>query len=151
MATANTGNVDASNEIVIFQVGETYCGITIDNVQEINKNMEITTVYSAPDYVRGVINLRGQIVTIIDMRKKFHMEPTVISKLMNNVVVNSKGEQIGLLVDNVEDIIPANPEEILPSPPHMNDAMGKYFTGVYKLEEDLVAILDMEKLLSKEA
>ncbi|MBN2528690.1 MAG: chemotaxis protein CheW [Deltaproteobacteria bacterium] len=138
-------------EIVIFQVGETYCGITIDNVQEINKNMEITTVYSAPEYVRGVINLRGQIVTIVDMRKKFHMEPSEISKRMNNVVVNSKGEQIGLLVDNVEDIIPANQDEILPSPPHMNDAMGKYFTGVYKLEEDLVAILDMDKLLSKDA
>lgn len=150
MGTVNT-TTDHSKEIVIFQVGDTYCGITIDNVQEINKNMEITTVYSAPDYVRGVINLRGQIVTIIDMRKKFHLEPSEISKGMNNVVVNSKGEQIGLLVDNVEDIIPANPDEILPSPPHMNDAMGKYFTGVYKLAEELVAILDMNKLLSKEA
>jgi purine-binding chemotaxis protein CheW len=146
-----SNTVNAIEEIVIFQVGETYCGITIDNVQEINKNMEITTVYSAPDYVRGVINLRGQIVTIIDMRKKFNMEPTEISKRMNNVVVNSKGEQIGLLVDNVEDIIPASPDEILPSPPHMNDAMGKFFTGVYKMEENLVAILDMNKLLSKEA
>jgi len=138
-------------ELVVFRIGNSTCGLMIDNIQEINQNMELTEVYGSPDFVRGVINLRGQIVTIIDLRKKFGLETNNISLTMRNVVVKFEEEHIGLLVDRVDDIIIVDINDIQPPPSHDTGEMGKYFTGVYMLDDHLVAILDVEKILSKDS
>jgi purine-binding chemotaxis protein CheW len=109
--------------------------------------MDITPVHQAPDYVRGVINLRGQIVTVIDVRKKFNMPSRAPDKQSRILVVRSKNEDIGLLLDSVDDILPANPSQIEPAPAHLHEGMGQYFSSVFKLKNDLVAILDIDNIL----
>ena len=138
------------NEIIEYAVscvGDIICGFNIANVNEINKYIKITKVHGAPECVRGVINLRGKIVTVIDLRIKLGMEPLEIDEDMRIVVVRSKGEDIGLLVDNVDDILPAKASEIESTPYHMHQMKGRFFSSVFKLENDLVAIVDIEKVL----
>jgi len=87
-------------ELATFYVGDALCGMDILRVQEINKQLEITTVPRAPDFVRGIMNLRGQIVTIIDLGKKLGLGETGVNGKTRNIIVNSGDEYIGLLVSS---------------------------------------------------
>ncbi len=137
-------------EYAIFNVGDIACGIDIDIVREINRNIKVTPVHLAPDYVRGVINLRGQIVTVIDVRNKFGLETLELHKDMRVLVVRCEDEDKGLLVDGVDDISAASEDMLEPSPSHISESVRKYLSGVYKRDDELVALLDVEKLLKKE-
>lgn len=137
-------------EYAIFNVGDVICGLNIDSVREINRNLELTQVHLSPDYVKGVINLRGQIVTVIDLRRKFEMEPQELNEKMRIMVVRSGEEDIGLLVDGVDDIATTIEDEADPPPPHISGGVGQYLSGVYKMHQRLVCILDVEKLLRLE-
>ncbi|MFH1999857.1 MAG: chemotaxis protein CheW [Planctomycetota bacterium] len=136
-------------EYAIFNVGEIICGLDIKSVREINRNLEVTGVHLAPDYVRGVINLRGQIVTVVDLRQKFGMEPREFGKWTRVIVTRaSSGEEdIGLLVDGVDDIVQSLTEKLDQSPPHIDSIVGKYLSGVYKMDKKLIAILDVDRIL----
>jgi len=91
-------------EFSTFFVGGALCGINILNIQEINKHFEITKVPQAPDYIEGILNLRGRIVTIIDLGKKLGLAPVNRSKDSRNIIVNSEDEHIGLLIDSISDV-----------------------------------------------
>jgi len=90
--------------LATFYVGEALCGMDILKVQEINKQMEVTRVPQAPEYVSGVLNLRGRIVTIIDLGKKLGLSPTQPTEASRNIIVNSQEEHIGLLVAGIADV-----------------------------------------------
>ena len=139
--------MEENREIAVFQVDQILCGLNIDHVQEINKHINITHVYGAPDYVRGIMNLRGQIVTVIDMRMKFGLESIDFNDNMRIVVTKSNEENIGLLVDGVKDVITANLEQIEPPPSNVKGISSTYFTGVLKLKEALLMLLDKDKVL----
>ncbi len=139
--------MDENQEIAVFQVGQILCGLNINHVQEINKHINITKVYGAPDYVRGIMNLRGQIVTIIDMRKKFGLESVEFNEEMRIVVTKSNDESIGLLVDGVRDVIQANTESIEPPPSNVRGVSSRYFMGVLKMKDALLMLLDKERVL----
>lgn len=139
-----------NQELAVFRVGDMLCGIDISTVQEINKHLEMTTVYHAPRYVRGVLNLRGQIVTVIDLRNKFGLPSAEIHEEMRVVIVRSGGENIGFLVDGVDDVVIADPRELEPPPSNLGGISGDYFTSIYKTEDGLVALLDIEEILRKE-
>ena len=141
--------ITADREYAIFNIGDITCGVDIDMVREINRNIDITPVYLAPDYVRGVINLRGQIVTVIDMRKKFGMEMRELNKKMRILVVRFGDEDKGLLVDGVDDIVAGSSDQIELPPSHINSTICKYLQGVYKMEEQLVAIIDVNTILKQ--
>ncbi len=136
-------------ELTIFQVADVSCGLDTTDVQEINKHFEITKAYGAPDYLRGIINLRGEIVTVIDLRKKFGIETEELHANMRIVIVEDRGENIGLLVDRIDDIITAKPDMIEPPPSNVSGVTGEYFTGVLKTDESLIAVLDVENLLTQ--
>jgi len=138
------------DEYVVFRVDKLLCGLNIKSVQEINKNFDLTVVNQSSDFVRGIVNLRGQIVTIIDLRKKMELESKNIDSKMKNIIVRFGDELIGLLVDEVDDIISGNRDEILPNPPHLTGKIGTYFSGVYKVADELVGVLDIGKILNKE-
>lgn len=139
-------------EFVLFNVGDMHCGLETSCVQEIfNKNTEITVVHRAPQYVRGVINLRGDIVTIIDLRLKFGFEPLEIGDATQIVVVRHGDESIGLLVDSVSDVVSADPADIEAPPSNVGGITGAYFDGIYKLETELVVVLDKDELLRLDA
>jgi purine-binding chemotaxis protein CheW len=133
-----------------FYVGEALCGMDILKVQEINKLMEMTTVPQAPDYVMGILNLRGQIVTIIDLEKKLNLGKTELSDMSRNIIVNAQDEYIGLLVSRIGDVVEAKWEKMEPPPANIGGLQSKYFKGVFKTKERLIGILDVEKVLNNE-
>ena len=137
-------------ELTTFHVGDALCGMDILQVQEINKLMEMTKVPQAPDYVKGILNLRGQIVTIIDLGKKLGLGETDTAGAPRNIIVNAPGEYIGLLVSKLDDVVVAEPEKIEPAPANMSGIQGTYFSGVFKTDNNLIGILDTKEVLRME-
>ena len=148
-----SSNSKFENEIVelsTFYIGKALCGMDILKIQEINKDIKMTEVPQSPDYVMGILNLRGQIVTTIDLGKKLGLSSSELNDNSRNIIVNSKDEYIGLLVDRIGDVIKAERSKIERAPANVGEMQGKYFDGVYKLEDSLVGILNLEKVLNIE-
>jgi len=131
-----------------FFVGSALCGIDINVIQEMNKQMEMTKVPQAPSYVLGIMNLRGRIVTIIDLGRKLGLSPSKTTETSRIIIVNSRDENIGLLVDRVTDVVTAKWEDVEPTPSNIKGVKGKYFQGVLKSSKDLIAVLDVEEVLA---
>lgn len=143
--STNIGN--ESVELATFYVGEALCGMDILKIQEINKLMEMTTVPQAPEYVMGILNLRGQIVTIIDLGKRLGLSSITIDDFSRNIIVNSKNEHVGLLVSKIGDVITAEWDKVESPPANIGGIQGAFFKGVFKTENHLIGILDSEKVL----
>ncbi len=137
-------------EMATFYVGEALCGMDILNVQEINKLMDMTTVPQAPDYVMGILNLRGQIVTIVDLGKKLNLGRTKLNEMSRNIIVNAKDEYIGLNVSRISDVVEADLEKMESPPANIGGVQGKFFKGVFKTKDRLIGILDVERVLEHE-
>jgi purine-binding chemotaxis protein CheW len=137
-------------ELATFFVGEALCGMDILKVQEINKLIEMTRVPQAPEYVLGILNLRGEIVTIIDLGKKLGLKSTEMSDKTRNIIVNSNGEHIGLMVEQISDVVQAEWEKVEAPPANIGGVQGRYFTGVFKTKDHLIGILDVGKVLEEE-
>lgn len=137
-------------ELATFYVGDALCGMDILKVQEINKLMQMTKVPQAPDYVLGILNLRGQIVTILDLGRKLGLGETDISQDPRNIIVNSAGGHVGLLVRRISDVVTADMEKKERAPANMRGIQGEFFTGVYKTSDNLIGILNVDKVLSIE-
>ena len=140
----------STKELAIFQVGEMPCGLDTSQVREIIKNSQITEVHLAADYVKGVINLRGEIATVIDLRKKFGLPEADKEKNTEIVVVRIASENIGLMVDRVRDVIWADKKDITPPPSNIGGVTGIFFEGIFKMKNELVSILNCEELLKIE-
>lgn len=134
-------------ELATFFVGDALCGMDILKVQEINKLIEMTRVPKAPEYVLGILNLRGEIVTIIDLGKKLALKSTDLNDKTRNVIVNSNEEHIGLMVEQIGDVVQAEWGKIEKPPANIGGVQGRFFTGVYKTEDRLIGILDVDKVL----
>jgi purine-binding chemotaxis protein CheW len=135
-------------EIATFYVDDALLGIPIAQVEEINHHLELTPVPHVPPCVRGLMNLRGEVVTVVDLRVVLGLEPTAISRRTCNVVVRSRGEQVGILADRVGDVIRARRAEIEPPPANAAGADGRFLSGVCKLENELLSLLDVEQALA---
>jgi purine-binding chemotaxis protein CheW len=138
-------------EWIVLEVGNIRCGIPITQIQEINKQLDMTPVHHAPAYVRGVINLRGQIVTVVDLRVKFDLPPLDLDEERCIVVVRWLGESIGLLADRIQDIVVADAADILDPPANIRGVTGAFFSGIYPMEQGLVAFLRLPELLKYDA
>lgn len=149
MAEKNVETGNTNMELATFYVGEALCGIDILNIQEINKHFDITNVPQAADYVIGILNLRGKIVTIIDLAKKLGLSRINSGKDNRNIIVNSEDEHIGLMVDSISDVVHGTSEEIEPAPANVSGIKGKFFNGVLKTEDKLIGILDIEEVLKE--
>ena len=146
----NTEVQNETLELATFYVGDALCGMDILKIQEINKLMVMTKVPQAPDYVMGILNLRGQIVTIIDLGKKLGLSSTELTGKSRNIIVNSKGEYIGLMAARISDVMHSDISKIEPPPANIGGVQGKYFTGVFKTEDKLIGVLDVEEVLKEE-
>lgn len=149
---ANKKEVTDQNliELSTFLVGDALCGMDILKIQEINKLIDMTSVPQAPSYVLGILNLRGQIITSIDLSKKLGLGETNLSHDPRNIIVNSRGEHIGLLVKKISDVVQADTTKFEPPSSNMGEIQGEFFTGVYKTTDKLIGILDVEKVLHLE-
>lgn len=139
-----------SVKLATFYVGDALCGMDILQIQEINKLMTMTKVPQGPEYVLGILNLRGQIVTVIDLGKKLGMGETEPSLEARNVIVNSTGSSVGLLVKKIGDVVAVDLINKEPSPANMSGIQGKYFIGSYKRDNALIGILDISRVLGME-
>ena len=137
-------------ELATFYVGEALCGMDILKVQEINKLMDMTKVPQAPNYVTGILNLRGQIVTVIDLGKKLGLPRQEMDDSSRNIIVNADNEYIGLLVSRISDVVEAEWEKVEKPPANIGGVQGVYFKGVFKTKDRLIGILDVDRVLAED-
>ena len=138
---------DDTLQIVTFMVGNEQCGIHIMKVQEIIRVIGAVRVPKAPAYVGGVINLRGKIVPVIDLRNRMGKSVTEYTDSSRIIVVDSGSRLAGLVVDAVIDVINLNHNEIEPCPAIDENTKSKYIKGIGKKDERLITILNLEDLL----
>ncbi len=150
-ATEATATVVAGEvEFVTFFAGDLLIGVDILQAEEINRHIDVTPVPGAVECVRGVINLRGEVVTVVDLRTILGLPPTEITKRTRTVVVSSDGEQIGLLVDRIADVVRTRPDDIDPPPANAGGVDGRFFKGVLKLADELLVILDVTAAMTSD-
>src|SRR5579884_1674315 len=136
-------------QLVGFRIGKETFGVPIDLVHEIVRVPEITSVPDAPEYVEGVINLRGKIISVIDLRKRFG-EKTIERTRKNRILVAEiERKMVGLIVDAASEVLRISPNEIEDPPDVLDDAEVKYVTGVGKLNGRLVILVDLAKIMQK--
>ena len=141
---------DTLIQLVTFSIGEEEFGVDILKVQEIIRMVPITAMPNAPDYVEGVINLRGKVIPIIDFRKRFHIfDTTTVEEQNRRIVVVSIGSAtIGLVVDQVSQVLKLNADQISPTPSVAKGYDADAIIGVGRIGEKLLIILDLEKVFS---
>ncbi|MFQ5461876.1 MAG: chemotaxis protein CheW [Phycisphaerae bacterium] len=135
-------------EFATFFVGDVLMGVDIRQVREINRELLISEVPQAPNCVRGVVNLRGDVVTVLDLRVVLGMEPIEIGPRHRCVVVDDASERIGLLVDRISDVVTAHPEAFEPPPANVGGVDGRFLRSVYKLDSELLVVLDVMECLA---
>jgi len=127
-------------QLVSFNIGTEEFGVDILKVQEINRMVEITRVPQAPNYVEGVINLRGKVVPIVDLRKRFNLELKEYDKNTRIVVVDIDGNIMGMIVDSVSEVLRLSANTIEPPPDIVTGVNAEYIKGVAKLEDRLLIL-----------
>jgi purine-binding chemotaxis protein CheW len=147
---ATQGKSEELIQLVSFNIGEEEFGVDILKVQEINRMLDVTRVPNAPEYVDGVINLRGKVIPIIDLRRRFGMERKEKDKNTRIVVVELSGKIVGFVVDAVSEVLRIPKSVTEPPPPIVAGIDADYITAVGKLEDRLLILLDLEKVLSTE-
>ncbi len=136
-------------QLVTFNLGSEEFALDILLVQEINRRVEITKVPKTPEFVEGVINLRGKIVPVLDLRKRFGLVGHEFTAQSRIIVVNIDNRVLGLLVDSVSEVLQIPAHTIEPPPPLVAGIDAAYIKGIGKFEDRLLILLDLGKVLSK--
>jgi len=150
---SETGNVQLSGErvqVVSFHLGSEEYGVDISQVQEIIRMVEITHVPRAPHFMEGVINLRGQLIPIIDLRTRFSMQRAEHTKSTRIVVTEIGSKRVGIVVDSVSEVINIPLESVEPAPDMIAGVGTEYIQGVGKVGERLIILLDLTMVISGE-
>lgn len=135
-------------QLVSFKVGEAEFGVDILRVQEINKMMELTTVPNTPSFVEGVVNLRGRIIPVINLRSRLGLDVMEYDSETRIIVVDLYDKTIGFIVDEVKEVLRI-PKSITEQPPDIVSGVNsEYITAIGKLEDRLLILLDLSKILS---
>jgi purine-binding chemotaxis protein CheW len=135
------------NEFLTFALGGEEYGIEILKVQEIRGYEKPTTIANAPPFIKGVINLRGTIVPIIDMRVKFNLESAEYNAFTVVIILNVAGRVVGMVVDSVSDVITLAPDQLRPAPEFSSELETAYILGLGTLGERMLILMDIERLM----
>ncbi len=144
---------DKNDEVVqwvTFQLDQETYGINVMQVREVLRYSDIAPVPGAPEYVIGIINLRGNVVTVIDTRARFGLPAGELNGHSRIVIIESEDQVVGILVDSVAEVVYLNRSEIDTSPNIGNDDSAKFIQGVAHRDDQLLILVDFEKLLSNE-
>ncbi len=136
-------------QYLTFTLGEEHYGAEILRVQEIKGYTAVTRIPNTPDYIKGVLNLRGTIVPIVDLRSKFGMEKIDYTRFTVIVVVVVKDRVVGIIVDTVSDVLNIPRKEIQPPPKFGTQVDVSFISGIGKCGEKLVALLNIDRVLSE--
>lgn len=137
-------------QLVTFSIGEEEFGVNILKVQEINRTMEITKVPRAPNFVEGVINLRGKVIPIIDLRSRFGLASKPEDKDTRIIVIEINNVIVGFVVDAVSEVLRIPASTVEPPPPVVAGVESDYISAVGKLKDRLLIMLDLDKILTTE-
>jgi len=133
------------SQFCTFYLDKLLFGVELKGVQEVIRSLDMTHVPLAPEVVGGLINLRGQIVTAVDLRRRLELEARSAEALPMNVVVRSEDGAVSLLVDEIGDVVEADETTFETPPETLRGAVRSMILGVHKLENGLLHVLDMEK------
>lgn len=145
-APSATKSIGDQLQLVTFGLGEEEFGVDILAVQEINRMMELTRVPQSPTEVEGVINLRGKIIPVLDLRKRFRLAGKEANEHSRIVVVEVHGRVLGFIVDRVHEVLRIERGIVEPAPQMVCSIDSDFIAGVGKLEDRLLILLDLEKL-----
>jgi len=138
------------NEVLSFRLAKEEYAISILKVQEIRGYEEPTLLPSAPACIKGIMNLRGAIVPIVDMRILFRLGEPVYDQFTVVIVLNIKNHIIGMVVDSVSDVVTLTPEQMRAAPEMGSTTDGDYITGLGTVDERMLILLDIDRLMSSE-
>ncbi len=138
------------NEFIGFNIGEENFGVDIQTVKEVIRHKEITRLPKAPSFVKGVINLRGDIIPILDLRDRFGLEHREYNEMTRVIVVEVDDKSIGMVVDSVSHVQRIGEAEIEPPPPIVGGISAEYLRGVGKVGEKLIVLLNIDRILTVE-
>ncbi|MFZ2301985.1 MAG: chemotaxis protein CheW [Gallionella sp.] len=147
---ANEGQAANSGgrELLTFTLGNEEYGIDILKVQEIRGYDAVTTIANSPEFIKGVINLRGIIVPIIDMRIKFHLGNVTYNQLTVVIILNVANRVVGIVVDGVSDVITLTAEQLKPAPEFSSSLDTQYITGLGTVDDRMIIVMDIERLMT---
>lgn len=145
---SNKGDMNEILQLVTFNIGNEEFGVDILKVQEINKVIQVTKIPNAPNFVEGVINLRGKVIPVINLRTKLGLKKKEEDKNTRIVVIEIHNRTIGFLVDAVSEVLRIPRSITEPPPPMVAGVSAEYITAVGKLEDRLLILLDIDKILT---
>lgn len=152
MDSSITSEVDEDTQkgkFLTFSLGNEFYGLEIAYVTEIIGIQPITEIPELPDYVKGIVNLRGKIVPVMDVRLRFKKEPRQYNDRTCVIVIDIQDVSVGLIVDSVSEVLTIPEESIVP-PPEIKAVQNRYIKGIGKVEGDIKLLLDCEKILNED-
>lgn len=150
MANESANSIEEQVQCVTFTLEDETYGINVMQVQEVLREIEVAPVPGAPHYVMGIINLRGNVVSVIDARIRFGLPPKDSTDFTRIIVIEVQQHIIGILVDSVAEVVDIKRSEIETAPNVGTDETSKYIDGVVSRGEKLLILVDLNKLLSTE-
>ncbi len=149
-AATESGTPAAVHEFLAFTLGQEEYGIDIQKVQELRGYDAVTRIANAPDYLKGVVNLRGIIVPIVDMRIKFNLGTPSYDQFTVVIILNVADRVMGIVVDSVSDVITLTPDQLKPAPEMGSVLDTDYLIGLGTLDQRMLILVDIDKLMSSE-
>ena len=149
----NNNAGDSNDEVlqwVTYRLGDETYGINVMQVQEVLRHTEIAPVPGAPSYVLGIINLRGNVVTVIDTRQRFGLSPAPITDNTRIVIIEADKQVVGILVDSVAEVVYLRQSEIETAPNVGTDESAKFIQGVCNKNNELLILVDLEKMMTED-
>ena len=145
-----TSSAPNALEFLSFTLGQEEYGIDIQKVQELRGYDAVTRIANAPEHIKGVVNLRGIIVPIIDMRIKFNLGTPTYDQFTVVIILNIASRVMGMVVDSVADVITLKPEQIKPAPTMGSALDTEYLMGLGTIEERMLILIDLDRLMSSD-
>jgi purine-binding chemotaxis protein CheW len=147
-AAAAASGAAAANEFLTFTLGAEEYGVDILKVQEIRGYDTVTRIPDAPDFIKGVINLRGTIVPVVDMRLKLKLAKVEYNAFTVMIILNVANRVVGMVVDGVSDVINLTPDQIKPAPEFSGAMNTSYITGLGTIDQRMLILMDIERLIA---
>lgn len=146
----NSATNTAAGEYLTFVLGTEEYGLDILKVQEIRGYDAVTQIANTPDFIKGVVNLRGKIVPIVDLRIKFNLGKVEYNEFTVVIILNLNGRVVGIVVDGVSDVMALKEEQLRDVPSLVTNIDTKYIVGLATVEEQMLILVDIEKLMKSE-
>ena len=140
----------AERQLVVFQLGAELYGVEISRVHEIIRLQSVTRVPRAPSFVEGVINLRGKVIPVVDLRRRFGLPTSEHTRASRIVVVEIGDQVVGIVVDGVSEVLRVNTATVEPPSPVVAGIDSEYLHGIAKLTDRLVILLDLDRILARD-